>query len=325
MAHFEVKGQRVSGQNVRATAGAAFEIGVWGPMDTFAFPPREVTVEAASAGASISLARSRMQGNVAIWTVSGLRPGQQRLAIKSARGETWDTVVLDVQMAAPSPAGPSGAGGGFTWEQMFGAPYSGATVDLRRKRLPATGLTPAVRALQDAFKSPAEAPSTAAQAWGRGALSPHNIGAALDIFYHRNNEAKRAYGFGLIRVFIRNRQAMGWGYMSYARMNFTPQGVTAAPGDTEHDDHIHIDWCDYGRTQYATTPNSFQYYDENGALKTKTLSGRGQPIAMFCKPTANSGAFGSGFEDGMTFLNREFSSLRSSLAAMTLSDFQALY
>lgn len=323
MAHFEVKGQRVSGQNVRATAGGPFEIGVWGPLDTFAFPPREVTVEATAPGSTLRPVRTRMQGNVAIWSVTGLRPGRETLAIKSARGETWDSVTLDIQMASPVAA--AGAAGGFTWEQMFGAPYSGETVDLRRKRQPATGILPAIRALQDSLKAAAEPPATASQAWGRGALSPHNIGAALDIFYHKDNDRKRAYGFGLVKVFIANRTAMGWGYMSYARMNFTPSGVTAAPGDTEHDDHIHIDWCDYARTQYATTPASFQYYDENGALKTKTLSGRGQAIAMFYKPTANTGEFGPGYTDAIATLNRDFATIGRGLSAMTLADFQALY
>lgn len=325
MAHFVVKGQRVSGQNVRAVAGSAFEIGVWGPMDTYAFPPREVTVVASTPGSQVRLARTRMQDNIAIWSVSGLQPGRQGLAIKSARNETWDTVTLDIQMGQPGGSAGAGAAGGFTWEQMFGAPYSGQTVDLRRKRLPAGGLTPAVKALQAAMKGATEPPATAAQAWGRGALSPHNIGAALDIFYHKNNARKRAYGNGLVKVFIANRAAMGWGYMSYARMHFTPAGVKAANNDTAHDDHIHIDWCDYAKTKYATSPASFDYYDEGGNLKTKTLSGQGQPVAMFYKAAASNGEFGAGFTDGLAALNRDFSSLGPTLAAMTVADFQALY
>jgi len=111
---------------------------------------------------------------------------------------------------------------------------------------------PIVAAVKALLPQAVVAPETGAQDRGNGAVTAHTCGAALDIFYgpkKLNGTAatteSKAYGRGLVSLFIRHRATLKWGSIEHDRMEFSPSGVKAST-DATHDNHIHIDWIDYG-------------------------------------------------------------------------------
>lgn len=215
-----------------------------------------------------------------------------------------------------------------TWTQLLGYDYSPGMpqpVDLRRKRLPPQ--SPAVASLITALGGVAQAggprPRTHAQAWGNGALTPHNAGAAVDIFYHANGTQSRAFANGLLGIFIRLRHEIGWGYISYNHMHFTLRSVSAATADNDHQDHIHIEWVDYRRAVMSHLLESFEYVDARGR-RTKRVGAAGQCVSM----SWNAGAdrpMPAIFQTQLTALCAAVQSSPATLAAMSLTDFQTAY
>lgn len=122
-----------------------------------------------------------------------------------------------------------------------------------------------------------EPPDQPPQFFGKGAVTAHNVGAAIDIFYHAANDAKRAFGNALVELFVRYRKSLGWGWMAYNSIEFTPTSM-GSPGDP-HINHIHIDWVNHALTRRSTALSSFQYID-GGGLQTKNVGAQGQDISM---------------------------------------------
>lgn len=97
MAHFEIDGIRVSNQKISVIIQKTKKVGLWGPLNTFAKPPKELDVIADPA-AAVKLERSQspILNNIRTWNITGLRLGHVKLLAK-AGSETWDRLLLDIK------------------------------------------------------------------------------------------------------------------------------------------------------------------------------------------------------------------------------------
>lgn len=127
------------------------------------------------------------------------------------------------------------------------------------------------------------------QFYGAGGVTAHNVGAAIDIFYNKDYEAKRAFANALVELFIRYRVSLGWGWMAYNRVQFSQVGMGVP--DAPHTDHIHIDWVDGGKTVRSKALASFTWLDGHG-VQTKHVGSYGQDIAMTTNAAADRGVPG---------------------------------
>ncbi len=128
---------------------------------------------------------------------------------------------------------------------------------------------------------PTDKPS---QFYGKGAVTAHNVGAAIDIFYHSGPEASRAFGNALVELFIRYRASLGWGWMAYNHIEFNRTGMGVP--DDPHVDHVHIDWVDGSRTVRSKLLTSFTWFDGTN-VNTKNVGGYGQDVAMTTNAAAD--------------------------------------
>lgn len=169
-----------------------------------------------------------------------------------------------------------------TWRDLVGSDYGpdmAQPVDLTHLRTPP--ICTICRSMQtlmtDGLALGAEKPNQAPQFVGRGAVTAHNVGAAIDIFYDAGDDSKRAFANALVELFIRHRGSLGWGWMAYNHIAFTPSNMGAP--DDPHISHIHIDWVNHALTRRSSALASFQYIDGMG-LQTKTVGAQGQDVAM---------------------------------------------
>ncbi|MCM3877890.1 MAG: hypothetical protein NEA02_15910 [Thermoanaerobaculia bacterium] len=181
-----------------------------------------------------------------------------------------------------------------TWRDLVGSDYGPGMdqpVDLTHLRAPAicTMCRTMGVLLTRGVALGGPSPDQPSQFYGKGAVTAHNVGAAIDIFYHRDNDAKRAFANALVELFIRYRASVGWGWMAYNRVEFNQRGVGVP--DDPHLNHIHVDWVDGQKTVRSRTLGSFTYNDGLG-LKTKTVGSYGQDIAMTTNPAADRAAPG---------------------------------
>ena len=217
-----------------------------------------------------------------------------------------------------------------TWNDLFGFDYGAGMpqpVKLAAKKLPrqAPVVTALVALLKTAPSLGAPAPFTGAQAWGRGAVTPHNVGAAVDIFYDAGADGTRAFANGLLELFIRHRAALGWGYISYNHLHFDPQRLYPADDDDEHQNHIHIDWVDYGPSRRSTALRSFDYIDELGARQTKNVGAGGQWVSMDWRSGAEQATLPAAFVIGFSELCRQAAMNLRRHATYTASEFSSAY
>src|SRR5215211_6374576 len=217
----------------------------------------------------------------------------------------------------------------LTWRDMFGFDYGPGMpqpVDLGRKRTaPQTQRVKEMLALLGtAAGLGAPAPTGPAEGFGRGAVTPHNVGAAIDIRYHtETSNSTRAFGNALVELFIRQRKDLGWSYMAYNHMHFTPTRVEDAPEDGEHIDHIHIEWIDNSFTKHSKALSSFTYF-EKGITQTKKVEGRGQTIALTSNKAADA-SLPSSFVSEFNAVCSSASAKATRYAAFTASDFAAAF
>lgn len=217
-----------------------------------------------------------------------------------------------------------------TWKDLFGFDYGAGMpepVDLRLKRqlIQAQIVGAMLGPLGEAEGWGAPAATGPAEAWGRGAVTPHNVGAAVDIRYHTKDDSTRAFANGLLELFIRHRGALGWGFIAYNRMNFGQERLKEAATDGEHLDHIHIDWVDYSASRRSTARQSFQFIDENGIKKTKSVDAGGQWISMNWNASAALATLPSAFLADFRVLCTNAKINETRHAAFTASDFGAAY
>ncbi len=217
-----------------------------------------------------------------------------------------------------------------TWKDLFGFEYGAGMpqpVKLAGKRLgrQAGVIREMQSLLRSAVSMGAPAPTGPAEAWGQGAVTPHNVGAAIDIRYHSKDEHTRAFANGLVELFIQHRVALGWQFMAYNRMQFGPERLTEAKDDAAHLDHIHIDWVDYASSKRSTVLPRFAYIDEQGNAKTKTVGAGGQWVSMAWNGSADAAALPTDFVDDFRQLCTQAATNLRRHAAYTASDFGAAY
>lgn len=169
-----------------------------------------------------------------------------------------------------------------TWRDLVGSEYEPdmvQPVDLTHLRVPmiCTICLSMQNLMIRGLALGAEKPNQPPQFVGKGAVTAHNVGAAIDIFYDAGNSSKRAFANALVELFIRHRSSLGWGWMAYNSIAFTPTSMGAP--DDPHISHIHIDWVNHALTRRSSALASFQYIDGMG-LQTKHVGAQGQDIAM---------------------------------------------
>jgi hypothetical protein len=204
-------------------------------------------------------------------------------------------------------------------------------VDLRmaplgHKKKPGPPLAPIVTAFQKLLPRAVVKAARTAEAYGRGAVTAHNAGAALDIFYHKKDDVTRAYAHGLISLFIKHRATLQWGMIEYNQVEFSPSGAKENSADERHFDHIHVDWIDYARShkELSKLYKKFDDTDEDGARKTKHVGKLDQRLAMYWNVGARAGTV-TDFEVAFEELNRTFETQKAALAGLARVDFQATY
>lgn len=214
---------------------------------------------------------------------------------------------------------------GITWDELFGMPYEkdldpakGIKVDLRKKR-PAP-FCPMVVSMKKALGGAVL--KVLIEDFGRGAVTPHTAGAALDIHYHANDPDKKAFAHGLIELFIRHRAKLQFGVVLYNNMQFTPSDAVAKT--VGHVDHVHIDWIDYSSVVRSKAFTSFKFIDEDGKEQVKNVGDDDQKMKMLWNAGARGGST-TDFETDLAALNRDFDTRKPALGALKVDDFKALY
>lgn len=188
-----------------------------------------------------------------------------------------------------------------TWRELVGSDYGPdmvQPVDLSHLRTP--GICTMARTMGALLvRGPGlggERPDQAQEFYGKGAVTAHNVGAAIDIFYHSSRDATRAFGNALVDLFIRHRAELGWGWMAYNRVQFSQVGMGVP--DDPHLNHVHIDWVDGGKTMRSKVLASFTWFDGHN-VNTKTVGSQGQDVAMTTNAAADRAvpaAFTAAFE-----------------------------
>ena len=104
MANFQKNGRNVNGQVVSAVAGQDYELGLWGPLDTRATPPKELEVSLSPRVPSVTLQRAGMLPgqNVRVWRLRGLPPGRTVVQAKDSGGLVWTSVTIETTPSAPA-------------------------------------------------------------------------------------------------------------------------------------------------------------------------------------------------------------------------------
>ena len=203
-----------------------------------------------------------------------------------------------------------------TWRDLVGSDYGpdmDQPVDLTHLNTPAICIMCQTMGvlLRRGVGLGGEPPLQPSEFYGQGAVTAHNVGAAIDIFYHSGYDAKRAFGNALVELFIRYRASVGWGWMAYNRVQFSQTGMGVP--DDPHLNHIHIDWVDSGKTLRSKALASFTYNGGQG-VKTKTVGSYGQDMAMTTNAAADR-AVPSDFADA-------YEALCSGWSADTASSYQ---
>jgi hypothetical protein len=242
VANFQKNGRNVHGEVLAVPAGAVYEIGVWGPLDTYVTPPRELDVVASPAVAGVRVERGSMLTgqNVRVWKVAGLKSGSVTLVAKNGAGAVWTQVTLAV--------GPSGGAGASPWT-VTRASLTDKNGVVQAKYPPSPAIVALISLMNQGTGGALKAGIGLLESAGRsGTLYEHTGGVALDIFRNKVNDAQRRQAHNLIRFFVRNRAALGWRNMFYENWGFAqggPQGPAA-----NHNDHIHIDWMDFSTLKF---------------------------------------------------------------------------
>lgn len=242
MANFQKNGRNVHGETLAVPAGSVYEIGVWGPLDTYVTPPRELDVVASPAVDGVRVERAGMLAgqNVRVWKVSGLKSGSVTLVARNGAGAVWSQVTLAV--------GPSGGAGASQWT-VTRASLTDKNGVVQAKYPPSPAIVALVSLMNKGSGGALKAGIGLLESAGRsGSLYEHTGGVALDIFRNKVNDAQRRQAHNLIRFFVRNRATLGWRNMFYENWGFA-QGGPQGPAPN-HNDHIHIDWMDYSTLKF---------------------------------------------------------------------------
>jgi hypothetical protein len=94
MAHFVLKEKRISKQEIGLLKKDTVTVGLWGPMNTFVNPPKELEVVASPAGL-VTIEKGNRVGAVREWKIAGVAYGLARIEAKAGT-QTWDSFHVDV-------------------------------------------------------------------------------------------------------------------------------------------------------------------------------------------------------------------------------------
>lgn len=243
MANFQKQGRNVHGETLAVPAGSVYEIGVWGPLDIYVNPPRELDVEPSPANPKVRCERAGMVPgqNVRVWRISGLPTGATTLVAKNGAGAVWSSVTLSVGAAAS-------AGGDAKWTVTRASLLDKNNV-VQAKWPPSPAIQALIKLMSAGTGNQLKAGIGLLESAGRaGNLYEHTGGVALDIFRNKVNATQRAQAHNLIRFFVRNRATLGWRNMFYENWGFSASGPMG--GAPNHNDHIHIDWMDFSTLKF---------------------------------------------------------------------------
>jgi hypothetical protein len=256
MANFQKHGKNVHGAVLTVPPGSVYEIGVWGPLDTYVTPPRELDVVVSPPNSAVKVVRAGMVPgqNVRVWRVSGLPTGSTVLEARNGSGGVWSQVTLQVGAAAS-------AGGESEWVIRRSQLLDKKGV-VQAKYPPSPAIVALMSLLKQGSGGTLKAGIGLLESAGRsGNLYEHTGGVALDIFRSSLNASQRAQAHNLIRFFLRNRVTLGWRNMFYEDWGFSASGPKS--GAPNHHDHIHIDWMDFSSLKFDGT-NQFDRSKWNG-------------------------------------------------------------
>lgn len=101
MANFVMKGKRISKETISALKNRPLTIGLWGPLNTYVNPPKEleVVVNSSSGAATAEPSKKPITGNIREWVIKGTVAGTVKIEAK-AGAEVWDSFDLDILPAA---------------------------------------------------------------------------------------------------------------------------------------------------------------------------------------------------------------------------------
>lgn len=104
MANFQKHGQNVNGQVLKAVAGQAYELGIWGPLDLRSTPPTELEISISPPLPFASIERGKMLPgkNVRVWRIKGLPSGRTLVEARDSGGLVWASVTIDTSPNAPT-------------------------------------------------------------------------------------------------------------------------------------------------------------------------------------------------------------------------------
>ena len=100
MANFQKHGQNVNGKVVTAPAGQLYELGVWGPVDTWTNSELDVSIRPPNPLVTIKRAGMVPGQNVRVWQFIGLPAGRFLVEAKDSGGAVWTSVTIDTTQAA---------------------------------------------------------------------------------------------------------------------------------------------------------------------------------------------------------------------------------
>lgn len=244
MANFQKNGKNVHGQVLTASAGQAFEIGLWGPLDIRTTPPTELTVTATPPFGLLERGNMVPGGNIRTWRLLGLTAGSRVfLEAKDSGGAVWSSVTIETSV-------PSSATTVVTKAQV-----TNSAGVIGAKFPPSPAVISLISILTKATNGELKAgPSLLESAGGSGLFDEHNAGVSVDIFRLSTDPDQQRQAHNLLRFFILTRKTLGWQHMFYESWGFSPTGVMG--GSPGHGNHIHIDWLDFSKIKFDG-PNQF--------------------------------------------------------------------
>lgn len=237
MANFQRNGENVHGKTLSAVFGQPFEIELWGPLDIYVTPPKELAVTLAMPNPGVTIKQGDMipSKNARVWKITGLPIGPTTLQAKNGAGAVWSVVTVDTKAGSPVVV---------TKDQL-----KDKTGVVQAKWPPSPAIVALISLLTKGTDGALKAGIGLLESAGRaGNLYEHTAGLALDIFRDANKPAQRLQAHNLIRFLIANRKAMGWRNMFYENWGF---GASARMGGSpNHFNHIHIDWMDFATLKF---------------------------------------------------------------------------
>lgn len=99
MANFDLNGNGISNQVIQLSTGKKLDVGVWGPINIFAVPHREIDVVSSEPIVEIKKSTKPITNNIRLWEITGKTLGTTTIKADAGGGQTWDTFTIKVVSA----------------------------------------------------------------------------------------------------------------------------------------------------------------------------------------------------------------------------------